>query len=312
MTAAVIAEDISKQYGDTVALEEVSLSVESGEIFALVGPNGAGKTTLVRTLTGTITPDMGSVTVLDESPNQIEKERIGLLPQSFTPPERLTARELLTYYAGLYEEPRSVDDVLADVGLETADETWYTNLSGGQQRRVCVGIALINDPDLLFLDEPTTGIDPAGRQSLWALISDLADGGTTVFLTTHYMEEAEHLADRVALLDAGSLVEIGPPTELIESYGGGTHLLIETETSPTQLEALDAAIEPTEAGLRIPDVTPTEIGDIVRQLEAQGVAYETLTWTEPSLEDVYLRLTGESISEQRTPKTVVSPPEGPQ
>lgn len=214
--------------------------------------------------------------MLGESPNWIEKERIGFLPQSFIPPERLTARELLTYYAGLYNEPRPVDDVLADVGLETVDEMWYTNLSGGQQRRVCVGIALINDPDLLFLDEPTTGIDPAGRQSLWALITDLADEGTTVFLTTHYMEEAEHLADRVGLLDAGSLVEIGPPTDLIESYGGRTHLLIETENPPPQLKALDVEIERTETSLRIPDVTPTEIGDIVGQLDAQGVAYDKI------------------------------------
>jgi len=312
MTSAVRAEHISKSYDNTVALDDVSLSVDYGEIFALVGPNGAGKTTLVRALTGTTTPDTGSVTVLDKSPNRIEKERIGLLPQSFTPPERLTARELLTYYAGLYDEPRPVDDVLADVGLETADETWYTNLSGGQQRRVCVGIALINNPDLLFLDEPTTGIDPAGRQSLWSLITDLADRGTTIFLTTHYMKEAEHLADRVALLDAGSLVEIGQPPELIESYGGGTHLLVETEDSLTQLEALGVTIELTETGLRIPDVTPTEIGDIVEQLEAQGVTYETLTWTEPSLEDVYLRLTGESITEHQAPKTAVTPPGGSQ
>ena len=312
MASAVRAEHISKSYDDTVAFDDVSLSVENGEIFALVGPNGAGKTTLVRTLTGTTTPATGSVTVLDESPNRTEKERISLLPQSFTPPERLTARELLAYYAGLYDESRPVDDVLADVGLETDDETWYTNLSGGQKRRVCVGIALINDPDLLFLDEPTTGIDPAGRLSLWSLITDLADKGTTIFLTTHYMEEAEHLADRVALLNAGSLVEIGPPTKLIESYGGGTHLLVETEDSPIQLEALGVKVERTETGLRILDVPPTEIGGIVGQLEAQSVAYESLTWTEPSLEDVYLRLTGEPPTEQQTPTPAAAPPGGSQ
>jgi len=205
-----------------------------------------------------------------------------------------------------------VDEVLVDVGMDTVDDTWYANLSGGQQRRVCVGIALINEPDLLFLDEPTTGIDPAGRQSLWSLISDLADEGTTVFLTTHYMKEAEHFADRVALLDAGSLVEIGPPTELIESYGGGTHLVIETDSPPTQLEGLGVEVERTETGLRIPGVAPTAIGDIVGQLEAQGVAYETLTWTEPSLEGVYLRLTGDPVTEQWAPKPAVTPREGSQ
>jgi len=306
MTAAVTAEGISKRYGDTIALEDVSLSVDNGDVFALVGPNGAGKTTLVRTLTGTTMPDVGSVTVLGRSPNQVKKERIGLLPQSFTPPERLSARELLGYYAGLYDDPRPVDDVLTDVGLETTDETWYTNLSGGQQRRVCVGIALINDPDLLFLDEPTTGIDPAGRQSLWSLITDLADDGTTVFLTTHYMEEAEQLADQVALLDSGSLVEVGRPTALIERYGGGTHLRIETDYSPHRIESLGVDIETTETGLRIPDVAPTEIGEIVNRLEAQGIDYETLTWTEPSLEDVYLRLTSETKDEQQSSEPAVN------
>lgn len=219
----------------------------------------------------------------------------------------MSARELLGYYAGLYDDPRPVDDVLTDVGLKTADETWYTNLSGGQQRRVCVGIALINDPDLLFLDEPTTGIDPAGRQSLWSLITDLADDGTTVFLTTHYMEEAEQLADQVALLDSGSLVEVGRPTALIERYGGGTHLRIETEHSLHQIESLGVDVETTETGLRIPDVAPAEIGEIVSRLEAQGIDYETLTWTEPSLEDVYLHLTSETIDEQQPSEPAVNP-----
>ncbi|EMA17961.1 ABC transporter ATP-binding protein [Haloarcula argentinensis] len=297
MPPAVLAESISKRYDDTVALDDVSINVDGGEIFALVGPNGAGKTTLVEALTGTATPDSGSVSIFGESPTSVEDGRLGLLPQSFTPPERLTARELVTYYQGLYDDPQRVDDVLTAVGMETADETWYRNLSGGQQRRVCVGIALVNDPDLLFLDEPTTGIDPAGRQSLWSLIDDLAAGGTTIFLTTHYMKEAQHLADRVALLDDGTLVEVGPPTDLIESYGGGTHLLVETETSPEQLAGLDAEVESTEDGIRILDVATADIGRVVGQLDAQGVTYETLTWTDPSLEDVYLSLTDERIHE---------------
>ncbi|MHC3381617.1 ABC transporter ATP-binding protein [Haloarcula sp. H-GB5] len=297
MPPAVVAENISKRYDDTVALDDVSINVDGGEIFALVGPNGAGKTTLVEALTGTATPDSGSVSIFGESPTSVEGGRLGLLPQSFTPPERLTARELVTYYQGLYDDPQRVDDVLTAVGMETADETWYRNLSGGQQRRVCVGIALVNDPDLLFLDEPTTGIDPAGRQSLWTLIDDLAAEGTTIFLTTHYMKEAQQLADRVALLDDGTLVEVGPPTDLIASYGGGTHLLVETETSPEQLAGLDAEVESTEDGIRILDVATADIGRVVGQLDAQGVTYETLTWTDPSLEDVYLSLTDESTDE---------------
>ena len=294
MTAAATAEGISKRYGDTIALEDVSLSVDSGDIFALVGPNGAGKTTLVRTLTGTTMPDAGSVTVLGRSPNQVKKERIGLLPQSFTPPERLSARELLGYYAGLYDDPRSLDDVLTDVGLETADETWYTNLSGGQQRRVCVGIALINDPDLLFLDEPTTGIDPAGRRTLWDRIETLAAGGTTVFLTTHDMNEAERLADRVGLLADGDLVAVGTPGELVREHGGDRRLTITVDGDPTV--AADAlGRETTTDGDRVVarGVEPADIGGIVDALDRAAVEYTELAWAEPSLEDVYLALAGE-------------------
>lgn len=291
MNAAVRAEHISKSYDNTVALDDVSFTVDEGEIFSLVGPNGAGKTTLVRTLTGTEPPDAGSVTILGQSPTRIDKERIGLLPQSFAPPERLTARELLTYYAGLYDDPRPVDDVLVDVGMETADETWYVNLSGGQQRRVCVGIALVNEPDILFLDEPTTGIDPAGRQSLWSLVTDLADDGTTVFLTTHYMKEAETLADRVALLDDGWIVATETPTALVDEHGGGTRLEVETTQTWTGLDGFHFDAEPTETGIVVHDVSPAQIGEIVTALDERGVEYDALSWTEPTLEDAYLNLT---------------------
>ena len=297
MAAAVEAEGVSKRYGTTVALDGVSLSVNAGEVFALVGPNGAGKTTLVRTLTGTTRPDAGSTTVFDAPPTEIDRARIGLLPQAFTPPERLTAQELLRYYGGLYDEPRSVSAVLSDVGLEDDDDTWYTRLSGGQQRRVCVGIALINDPDLLFLDEPTTGIDPAGRQALWSLIADLAAEGTTVFLTTHYMEEAETLADRVGFLDAGMLVETGRPTTLIERFGGSTHLRIEMNESPSLLSERGYSVEATTDGVLVRGVAPTDIGGVVGILEAEGVEYGSLTWTQPDLEDAYLRLTDEATTE---------------
>jgi len=293
MVAAVTAESVSKGYGDTVALGSVSLFVDRGDIFALLGPNGAGKTTLVQTLTGTTEADSGTVSILGDAPEEVDKERIGHLPQSFTPPERLTARELLSYYAGLYENPRDVDDILADVGLMAVDDTWYANLSGGQQRRVCVGIALVNDPELLFLDEPTTGIDPAGRQSLWSLVRDLASDGTTIFLTTHYMKEAEELADHVALLDDGELVETGSPATLVDAFGGGAQLLVETTTPPTEIEALGLDVDTTETGVRIPDISPVDIGDVVEMLDARDIEYDSIVWSEPTLEDVYLRLTDE-------------------
>ncbi len=300
MTAAVGAAGVSKRYGDTLALDAVSLEVDAGEVFALVGPNGAGKTTLVRTLTGTGEPDAGSVSVLGQPPTEIDEARIGLLPQSFGPPERLTARELLDYYAGLYDEVRSVESVLSDVGLSEVAETWYTNLSGGQQRRVCVGIALINDPEVLFLDEPTTGIDPAGRQSVWALLTNLAKSGTTIFLTTHDMSEAATLADRVAFLDSGELIEQGSPETLLETYGGETQLRVETNDPRARAatEFLGDGIEVLESGLRIPNVTPKEIGPIITELEEKGIEYETIAWTEPTLEDAYLEITGQQNDER--------------
>jgi len=196
--AVVVGEGVRKSYGDVVALDGVDIRVESGEVFGLIGPNGAGKTTLVRALTGT-TEAEGDLRVFGVPPREVDPQRIGLLPQSFDPPERLTATELVGYYGGLYDAARDAESVLRDVGMADDADVWYETLSGGQKRRTCVATAIVNDPDLLFLDEPTTGIDPAGRRSIHRLIERLAGGGTTVFLTSHAMDEVERLADRVAL-----------------------------------------------------------------------------------------------------------------
>jgi ABC-2 type transport system ATP-binding protein len=295
MTSPLVAEDLRRRYGETVALDGVSLTLAEGEVFALVGPNGAGKTTLVRALTGT-TDAEGTVQLFGESPTAVDRERIGLLPQSFDPPERLTARELLDYYAGLYDGHREVDAVLEDVGLSDDADTWYENLSGGQQRRTCVGTALVNDPDLLFLDEPTTGIDPAGRRALWRLVDDLAASGTTILLTTHYMEEAEQLADRVGLLADGELVACDPPDALIEAHGGQSRLVVETDAEPSVTADLDYPAEFADGQVTIYDVPPAKIGTVVDTLAAVGASYDALTWKQPDLEDVYLDLTGHAVT----------------
>jgi ABC-2 type transport system ATP-binding protein len=299
MSDALVAENVRKEYGDTVALDGVSLSVGAGEVFALIGPNGAGKTTLIRSLTGTTTPHGGTVSVLGVPPGNVDKSRVGLLPQSFDPPARLSARELVAYYAGLYDGARDPDEALADVGLSDTGDTWYENLSGGQQRRVCVAATLVNDPEVLFLDEPTTGIDPAGRRALWSLVEDLAAGGTTVFLTTHYMAEAERLADRVGLLADGKIVAVGTPDALIGEHGGESRLVVETATPRASVE-MGYTVEETESGLVFDGVTPADIGDVVADLNSRGVEFEALTWSEPDLEDVYLRLTGASIGPETT------------
>lgn len=308
MEAVVEATDLERTYGETVALAGASLAVERGEIFALIGPNGAGKTTLVRALTGTTEPDAGTARILGEPPTAIDRDRLGVLPQDFSPPDRLSARELLAYYAGLYDDPRDPDDVLADVGLVDAGDTWYEDLSGGQQRRACVGSTLVNDPDVLFLDEPTTGIDPAGRRTMWRLIEELAADGTTVVLTTHDMAEAQRLADRVGLLADGSLVARGTPETLVRDHGGSSRLTIETAADVDAFDALEYPVERPERGrsrsgnadgaVVVRGIEPAEIGTVVDYLEACELEYTKLSWSEPDLEDVYLELADETELER--------------
>ncbi len=293
------AENVRRRYGETVALDGVSLVVEDGEVFALIGPNGAGKTTLIRALTGTTVVD-GSISVFDEPPTAVARHRIGLLPQEFSPAERLTARELVSYYAGLYDDSRDPDDVLADVGLVDSADTWYEKLSGGQKRRACVGTALVNDPELLVLDEPTTGIDPTGRRDLWELLEGLADGGTTIVLTTHYMAEAERLADRVGLLADGRLVALGSPDALIERHGGENRLVIETDAEGEAVRALETDghhVLPDERFVAVGGITPREIGSVASTLDDAAVEYEGLVWRQPDLEDVYLAVTGTDVTQ---------------
>jgi ABC-2 type transport system ATP-binding protein len=297
MAEVLAAEDVRKRYGETVALDGVSLSIGPGETFGLIGPNGAGKTTLVRALTGTVAVE-GRVRAFGRPPSRADADRVGLLPQSFAPPARLTARELVGYYAGLYDDPREPATVLRDVGLADDADTWYERLSGGQRRRTCVACALVNDPDLLVLDEPTAGIDPAGRRALHALLDELAAGGTTVLLTSHAMDEIERLADRVGLLADGRLVAVGPPAELIARHGGERRLEVglagrgREGTGAVPDAAAGFPVERTERGLVVSGVGPTDLGAVVAALESAGIAYESLTWRRPDLEDVYMALAG--------------------
>jgi ABC-2 type transport system ATP-binding protein len=286
---AVAARNLRKSYGDTVALDGVDLSIGSGEAVALVGPNGAGKTTLVRCLTGTARPDEGTVELLGGPPAAADPERVGLLPQAFSPADRLTARELVAHYAGLYDDAGEPEAALDDVGLEQRD-TWYADLSGGQQRRACVAATLVNDPAVLFLDEPTAGVDPGGRRALRDLLADLVAGGTTLVLTTHDMAAAQRLADRVGLLADGRLAAAGTPDALVAEYAGEPSLFVETAAGLDSVAGF--AAERVADGLRLPGVEPADVGDVVRALDDAGVAFAALEWSEPTLEDAYLAATG--------------------
>lgn len=285
--AAVRANNLRKTFGDTTALDDVSLSVDSGEVFAFVGPNGAGKTTLVRCLTGTMAPDTGSVSLFSEPPDEFSEERLGLMPQDFDPPNRLTPHELLSYYAGLYDDAVDVAEILDVVGISDVAGTRYAKLSGGERRRTLVGTAIVNDPDLLFLDEPTTGIDPAGRRAIWSLIEELVDAGTTVLLTTHYLKEVERLADRVGLLSNGELLAVDSPRALIERHGGESEIVIRTASRPT-LSGYET--ESIDGGVVIRNVPPAELGAVVESLEAANVDFDSVSWREADLETAYLEL----------------------
>lgn len=289
MVAAAV-RDLHYRYGETVALAGVELSIETGDIYCLIGPNGAGKTTLVRCLSGTLTPDSGTVEVLEGAPRTVDRERIGLLPQAFEPAPRLTARELVGYYAGLYDDAGDPDEVLTAVGIDAQRETWYEDLSGGERRRVCVATALVNDPDLVILDEPTSGIDPAGRRAIWAVLEELRDAGTSIVVTTHDMAEATRLADTVGLLADGRLVATGSPADLVAEHGGGTRLVVETTAADvTSIAGYDPVTVPE--GLVFEGVSPSEIGAIVRALDDAQISFDAVHWREPDLEDVYLALT---------------------
>lgn len=294
----VEAEDVHKSYGDTVALDGVSLSVGSGEVFALVGPNGSGKTTLVRCLTGTTRLTSGEARLLGAPPGEADKTKVSVLPQEFSPPERLTPEELVGYYASLYpaEATRDPDEVVEEMGLAGSRSTRYADLSGGQKSRLKVAVSLVNDPEVLFLDEPTTGIDPEGREDVWGVVESLADEGTTVVLTTHYMREVERLADRVALLNEGRLVEVGGTEEVVRAHAGEPRLVVRA-VGPVEdaVEAFDGDRRATteDGELVLEGVGVGAIGEALDALEDAGVEYDEVRWREPGLEEAYLRLTGE-------------------
>jgi ABC-2 type transport system ATP-binding protein len=280
LTDPVISiKGLRKRYGDVEAVRGIDLEVQAGEIFAFLGPNGAGKTTTVEILEGYRKRDDGEVAVLGEDPERFDRawrERIGIVLQSCRLDPYLTVRESLGLYAGYYSEPRSIDETIELVGLEGKADARTGGLSGGQQRRLDVGMALIGNPELLFLDEPTTGFDPSARRQTWETIAGLRDLGKTVFLTTHYMDEAQRLADRVAILARGEVVAQGTPEDLGDR-----------ESRPVCITYRAAGRE-----VRLETTTPVKtLNELTGRALAEGLELEGLEVTRPSLEDVYLELT---------------------
>jgi ABC-2 type transport system ATP-binding protein len=284
--SVISVRGLRKSYGDVEAVRGIDLEVEAGEVFAFLGPNGAGKTTTVEILEGYLVPDAGEISVLGSDPRHADRawrERIGIVLQSCRLDPYLTVRESLELYAGYYGSPRSVEETMELVGLGAKADARTGGLSGGQQRRLDVGMALIGDPELLFLDEPTTGFDPSARRQAWEAIAGLRDLGKTIFLTTHYMDEAQRLADRVAVIARGQVVARGTPEDL-----GGR------EDRPT---TISYRIDGEQRTLQT--TKPVEaLHELTGRALSEGLRLEALEATRPNLEDVYLALTAEDDGEE--------------
>jgi ABC-2 type transport system ATP-binding protein len=287
---AISVRDLRKSYGPVEAVRGVSFSVARGEVFGLLGPNGAGKTSTVEILEGYRERTGGEVSVLGMDPERGQrelKERMGIVLQSVGFYPRATVRESVEQMAGFYPHPRDVLETIALVGLEEKLDQRANQLSGGQLRRLDLALALVGDPELIFLDEPTTGFDPAARRAAWQVIRSLRELGKTLLLTTHYLEEAQELADRVAIVKDGVIVASGPPSELSSGRGAVYRVSWVEDGQRREIETED----PTELLHRL-------TGDALER----GERLEGLTVTRPSLEDIYLELTADVESAARAPE----------
>jgi ABC-2 type transport system ATP-binding protein len=291
--------DLRMSYGETEAVRGIDLEVMPGEVFAFLGPNGAGKTTTVEILEGYRRRTGGEVTVLGEDPQRAGRgwrERIGIVLQSCRLDPYLTVRESLALYAGYYRSPRPIDEVIELVGLGGKADERARRLSGGQQRRLDVGMALVGDPELLFLDEPTTGFDPTARRQAWEAIAGLRDLGKTILLTTHYMDEAQRLADRVAILARGSIVAEGTPESLgdRESLPTTISFRLPEGVSAGELPAVAGMVAGENGGISLRTGSPVAgLNRLTGWALDRGVELEGLEVTRPNLEDVYVSLTAE-------------------
>ncbi len=302
METAIVVEGLRKVYGEVVAVDGISFEVRRGEIFGMVGPNGAGKTTTIECIEGLRRPDGGTVTTLGLDPQRDGyelRERIGVQLQESALPNRIKVWEAVDLFASFYRRSVEWEPLLERLGLAEKRNTDFAKLSGGQKQRLFIALALINDPELVFLDELTTGLDPQARRAMWQLVLDIREQGKTVFLTTHFMEEAERLCDRVAIVDDGRIVALDSPEKLVRSLGAEKRVLFTVE------RAFD------EAALRaVPGVTKVErngervtvygtgdrlVGGVVNALETGGVPFRDLRTEQPTLEDVFLALTGKQI-----------------
>lgn len=305
MSLAISVRSLHKSYGDFEAVRGIDFEVETGEVFGLLGPNGAGKTTTVEILEGIRQRTSGDVLVLGYDPDKQKKQlkdRIGVCLQSTNLPDKIKVHEALELFGALYSRMADPNVLLKRLQLEDKRNANYSTLSGGQKQRLAIALGLINDPALLFLDEPTTGLDPQVRLEIHALVEELRSEKRTILMTTHYIEEAERLCDRVAIVDAGKVIAIGTPTELKEKSAGKSTISIacsqamDVAAMPAWPEAISSKLTENNKRLTVASAMPARtLVEIIKWVDAQALGLEDVQLSRPTLEDVFIELTGKKL-----------------
>jgi ABC-2 type transport system ATP-binding protein len=299
-------KDLYKKYGKTNAVDGISIKVKRGEVFAFLGPNGAGKTTTVEIIEGIRTATKGKVELLgiDITKNSEKlKSRIGVLPQEFSSFDMVTVKETIAFFSSLYSKHKNIEEMMVLLGLKEHSKKLYKTLSGGLKQKVGIAVALVNDPEVVFLDEPTTGLDPLSRQEVWKIISGLKKEGKTVFLTTHYMEEAEELADHVAIISHGKLIAEGTVDQLIDMYGKGSVLAFTGAPKKMALflkQNHNAEVKGDQVSIALKD--SSSVLGLLKELEGAGYKYKGFVLRRSNLEEVFIALTGESLKQEAQKK----------
>jgi ABC-2 type transport system ATP-binding protein len=299
---AIDVEHLTKRYDDLLAVDDVSFSVRMGELFAFVGPNGAGKTTTVEIIDTIRTPTSGTVRLLGMDVTKRKRDilpRIGVLPQGFTSFDRITVTETIQYYSRLFSRRNTnVGGLIELVNLQDKSKEQFQNLSGGLKQRLGIAVALVNDPEVVFLDEPTTGLDPRARREVWKVLVGLKKKGKTVFLTTHYMEEAELLADTVAIISKGQIIAMGSPEELIQSNAKYLVLTLKSADEKALETVRTMGFEPVQddqGNITVNVEHPSDVRKILNALTGAEASFLTLDVRKPSLEAVFLEITGQAL-----------------
>jgi len=295
---------LEKSYGNLRAVDGISFNVEKGEVFSLLGPNGAGKTTTIEILEGLRQRDGGNVTVLGLDPWKSGyelHEKIGVIPQGFKFFDYPTPKEAIQYYAALFGKKVDPDELLRRVILDDSKDVYFLRLSGGQKQKMGLALSLVNDPELVFLDEPTTGLDPQARRAVWEVIRRLKKEGRSVLLTTHYLQEAEELADRVAIMNHGKLITSGTPAEIIEEHGSGERLTVKGDDRLVSYLRDKTKLEverDSEGRISVLLRKKSDALEALQTVEDSGMSWSDLSTVRDSLEDIFVRMVGEGVMEE--------------